>query len=151
MTRHNRVDIYVKPDGERSQQLYIYYSDINGIYTVENRDNPNPLWQSDYAWVHFTYSPPGNRAYEGKSIYVFGELTNYVQDENSKMIFNEEIGVYEKALYLKQGYYNYSYVTLSDKKQAGQQADYENTEGNYLGNGKWIYGTCILPAIWRQG
>lgn len=130
---NSRVDVYVKPDGERRQQLYIYYSDINGIYTVENRDNPNALWQSDYAWVHFTYVPPGNRPYEGKSIYVFGELTNYIQDENAKMIFNEEKGVYEKALYLKQGYYNYSYVTLTDKKQNGFKASYENTEGNYWG------------------
>lgn len=129
----NRVDVYVKPDGERRQQLYIYYRDFNGIYTVENRDNSNALWQSDYAWVHFTFVPPGNRAYEGKSVYLFGELTNYLQDDNSKMIFNEEKGVYEKALYLKQGYYNYSYVTLTDKKQPGVQALYENTEGNYWG------------------
>lgn len=129
----NRIDIYVKGDGERRQQLYVYYNDINGIYTVENRDNPNALWQSDYAWIHFSYTPPGNRHYEGRSIYIFGELTNYVQNENSKMIFNEDKGVYEKALYLKQGYYNYSYVTLSDRKLAGQAADYENTEGNFWG------------------
>jgi len=129
----NRVDVYVKPDGERKQQLYIYYRDFNGIYTVENRDNANALWQSDYAWVHFTYVPPGNRAYEGKSVYLFGELTNYLQDENTKMIFNEEKGVYERAMYLKQGYYNYAYVTLTDKKQPGVQPLFENTEGNYWG------------------
>ena len=129
----NRVDVYVKPDGERRQQLYIYYHDYNGIYTIENRDNNNPYWQSDYAWTHFTFIPPGNRAYEGKSVYVFGELTNYEQNDASRMLFNEEKGIYEKALYLKQGYYNYSYVTLTDKKQAGIQPSFENTEGNYWG------------------
>ncbi|HEV7779814.1 MAG TPA: DUF5103 domain-containing protein [Chitinophagaceae bacterium] len=129
----NRVDVYVKPDGERRQQLYVYYRDYNGIFTIENRDNSNPYWQSDYAWTHFTFIPPGNRAYEGKSVYLFGELTNYEQDDNSKMIFNESTGVYEKKLYLKQGYYNYSYVTLTDKKQAGVFPDLENTEGNFWG------------------
>lgn len=129
----NRVDVYIKPDGERRQQLYVYYRDFNGIYTIENRDNSNPYWQSDYAWTHFTFVPPGNRAYEGKSVYVFGELTNYEQNDASRMLFNEEKGVYEKALYLKQGYYNYSYVTLTDKKQAGVQPSFENTEGNYWG------------------
>ncbi len=129
----NRIDVYVKPDGERNKQLYVYYRDMNGIYTLENRDNPNPLWQSDYAWTHFTFVPPGNRAYEGKSVYVFGELTNYEQNDNSRMIFNDTKGVYEKELYLKQGYYNYSYVTLTDKKQAGVQPSLENTEGNYWG------------------
>ena len=129
----SRVDVYVKPDGDRRQQIYVYYRDINGIYTVENRDNSNPFWQSDYAWTHFTFIPPGNRPYEGRSMYVFGELTNYLQDESSRMDFNEEKGVYEKALYLKQGYYNYSYVTLPDKKQAGTVMSLDNTEGNYWG------------------
>lgn len=127
----NRVDVYVTPDVERRGQVYMYYRDLNGIFTIENRDNPNPLWQSDYAWVHFTFVPPANRAYEGKSVYVFGELTNYEQNNVSRMEFNEEKGVYEKALYLKQGYYNYSYVTLTDKKNV--QASFENTEGNYWG------------------
>jgi len=132
-TAKYRTDIYVKADGERQSQVYFYYPDINGIYTVQNDDGTNPYWQSDYAWVHFTYVPPGNRAYEGRSVYLFGELTNYKQDENSKMIFNEQTGVYEKALYLKQGYYNYSYTTLTDRKQEGFTPSYENTEGNYWG------------------
>ena len=129
----SRIDVYVNPDGERRQQLYVYYRDYNGIYTVENRDNSNPFWQSDYAWVHFTFVPPANRAYEGKSIYVFGELTNYEQNDASKMLFNEQKGIYEKEIYLKQGYYNYSYVTLTDKKQTGLPASVENTEGNFWG------------------
>ncbi len=129
----DRIDVYVNPDEERRQQIYIYYRDLNGIYTIENRDGNNPYWQSDYAWTHFSFVPPGNRAYEGRSVYVFGELTNYAQDDASRMIFNEEKGIYEKSLYLKQGYYNYSYVTLTDKKQAGVIPSLENTEGNYWG------------------
>lgn len=124
--------VFVKPDGNRQQQVYVYYRDLDGIYTIESTDNPNPYWQSDYAYVHFTFVPPGNRAFEGKSIYVFGELTNYLPDENSKMVFNEETGAYEKTLLLKQGYYNYSYITVTDRKDA-QNISYENTEGNYYG------------------
>ncbi|MEO7924956.1 MAG: DUF5103 domain-containing protein [Chitinophagaceae bacterium] len=129
----NRIDVYVHPDAERRQQVYVYYRDLNGIYTLENRDNSNPFWQSDYAWVHFSFVPPGNRPFEGKSIYVFGELTSYEQNDATKMVFNPEKGVYEKTLYLKQGYYNYSYVTLTDKKQAGVTPSLDNTEGNYWG------------------
>ncbi|MFM2139029.1 MAG: hypothetical protein RJA57_1336, partial [Bacteroidota bacterium] len=107
-----RVDVYVAPDGERRQQAYVYYRDLNGIYVVENRDNPNPLWQSDYAWVHFTFIPAGNQPYEGKELYLFGELTQYRADASSRMTFHPESGAYEGMLYLKQGYYNYSYITL---------------------------------------
>ncbi len=126
----NRVDVYVAPDVDRTGQVYLYYGDLNGIYTLENRDNPNPYWQSDYAWVHFTFVPPGNRPIQGRNIYLFGELTNYEQNDKSKMVFNEEKGVYEIALYLKQGYYNYSYVTVNDR---GASVSYENTEGNFWG------------------
>jgi len=128
-----RVDVFIKPDAERRGQIYVYNRDFNGIYTVENRDNANPLWQGEYAWVHFTFIPPGNRPYEGKSVYVFGELTNYEQNDESRMEFNAEKGVYEKAIYLKQGFYNYSYVTLTDRKQDGVLPSLENTEGNYWG------------------
>jgi len=129
----NRIDVYVKADGERRQQLYVYYRDLKGTHKIENRDNANPYWQSDVAWTHFTFIPPGNRAYEGKSVYLFGELTNYEQTDASKMEFNDVKGVYEKAVYLKQGYYNYSYVTLTDRKQQGMHPSLENTEGNYWG------------------
>lgn len=127
----HQVYVFVKPDGERNQQPYIYYRDLDGIYTIENIDNLNPYWQSDYAHVMFTFVPPGNRAYEGKSIYLFGELTNYAQDRDSKMDFDPGKGVYQKTLFLKQGYYNYSYVTLADNRKEGEKYAFENTEGNY--------------------
>lgn len=128
-----RTDVYVAADGSRSQQIYVYYRDFNGIYTIENRDNPNALWQGDYAWVHFTFVPPGNRPFEGKRLYLYGELTNFEQNDESKMEYNAEKGVYEKALFLKQGFYNYSYVTLTDRTDEGIVPSLENTEGNYWG------------------
>ena len=126
------TDVYVKPDGNRQSQLYVYYRDLNGLFTIETSDNINPYWQSDYANVHFTFFPPGNRPFEGKNIYLYGAVTNYSPDESSKMIFNPERGAYEKTLLLKQGYYNYSYVTLPDKPTA-EPFSFENTEGNYWG------------------
>jgi len=126
------IEVFVKPDGERKQQPYIYYHDLDGIFTIENADNFNPYWQSDYALVHFTYIPPGNRPYGGENVYLYGELTNYTPGDSSKMIFNPDRGAYEKTLFLKQGYYNYLYVTVPDK--AGpENISFENTEGNYWG------------------
>jgi hypothetical protein len=47
------------------------------------------------------------------------------------MEFNQEKAVYEKTLYLKQGYYNYSYITLDAGKPAGNRFSFDNTEGNF--------------------
>lgn len=127
----NRTDVYVKPDAERQQQVYVYYRDLNGIYTIENMDGNNPYWQSDYAYVHFTFVPPGRQAYPGRDVYLYGELTSYQADDGSRMEFNAEKGAYEKTLFLKQGYYNYSYIMLDAMKAGRNRFSFANTEGNY--------------------
>jgi hypothetical protein len=129
--RADSVNVIVKPDVERRSQVYVYYRDFNGMYTIENRDGNNPWWQSDYSWVHFTFVPPGNQAFPGRDVYVYGELTNYLPNDASRMEFNSEKGVYEKTLFLKQGYYNYSYVTLEANKPPKNRFSFENTEGNF--------------------
>lgn len=129
----NSTDVYVKNDGERLQQSYIYYRDLNGSFTIENNENLNPYWQSDYAYVHFSFFPPGNRPFEGKAVHLYGELTQFTADDSSKMNFNTERGAYEKTLFLKQGFYNYSYVTVSEKNKNDNTPVYDNTEGNYWG------------------
>lgn len=125
-----RTDVYIKPDRERTGRAYIQYLDLNGLFTLETTDNLNPFWQTDYAYVHFTYQPPGGKSYTGKEIYVFGELSNYGQDPASRMVFNEEKGWYEATLFLKQGYYNYRYITRGAN---GDQSSFEDTEGNFWG------------------
>ena len=130
-TNDARTEVYVKQDRERKSMIYVYYRDLNGIYTIENRDGNNPYWQSDYAYTHFSFMPPGGRPFAGKDVYLFGELTNYLPNDASRMEFNEQEGVYEKTLYLKQGYYNYSYITLDAGKAPGNRFSFENTEGNF--------------------
>jgi hypothetical protein len=130
MDKHSdTTQVWVKPDGSRNGQIYVYYRDLNGSYTIESLESLNPFWQTEYGAVHFTYVPPGNRPFEGRDVHIFGELTDFATDGNSKMIFNDETHAYEKTLYLKQGYYNYSYVTLPIDKPG--MPDYSSTEGNY--------------------
>src|SRR5215216_2942406 len=83
--KRNSTDITVVPDPARATLPYIYYRDLNGSYTIETIDNPNPFWQGDYATVHFSYFPPGNRAIEGQELYLFGEFTNYASDTSGRM------------------------------------------------------------------
>src|SRR5688572_28187313 len=127
--KRNSTDIVVVPDPARAAQAYVYYRDLNGSYTIETIDNPNPFWQGDYATVHFSYFPPGNKAIEGQDLYLFGELTNYAADTSGIMRFNPERGAYEKTLFLKQGYYNYTYATLPIGKKG--YPDFSQSEGNY--------------------
>ena len=127
----NNTDIYIKPETQRSNQSYVYYRDLDGSYTIEALENINPLWQGDFASVHFSYFPPNNRPIEGQDVYLFGEMTNYAMDTSGRMNFNAEKGAYEKTLLLKQGYYNYLFATLPTNKKG--YPDFSVTEGNYWG------------------
>ena len=128
----SRTDIYVNPDTERAKQLYFYYRDIDGRWMQENSDNANPYWQSEYAWVHFTLVPSARRPYQGKEVYIYGELTGYELNDSYRMDFDVEQGCYTKSLLLKQGYYNYAYLTKGITAKENS-VSLENTEGNYWG------------------
>lgn len=130
-THKDTTNVFVKPDAPRKGQATIYYRDLNGSYVVETAESINPFWQSDYAYVHFSYFPPGNREIPGSDVYLFGEMTNYAADTSGKMVFNQERGAYEKTLFLKQGFYNYLYAT---KPRSGKgMLDFSQTEGNFWG------------------
>ena len=121
------TDVFVKPDLDRTPQRLVYYKDYNGMFYNEISENVNYLWQSDFANTHFTFVPAGNQVIADKDVYLFGELTNYGMDNKAKMVYNAEKGVYETSLLLKNGYYNYDYITI-DKK--GGLPSYDLTEGN---------------------
>ena len=126
----NPIDVFLKPDATRVNIRYLYYRDLNGWYDITTTDLVNNWWQTGYANVHFVYTPDNNRPFNGQDIYIIGELTGNVLNEDNKMIFNETKGVYEKTLFLKQGYYSYSYVTKSSTDK-NALASFELTEGNY--------------------
>lgn len=130
-TRRDTTQVWVKPEHTRAGQVYLYYRDLNGSYTIEAMESINPLWQGEYGNVHFTYVPPGGRAFEGQDVYIFGEMTRFSRDGRGKMDFNPDKGVYEKTLFLKQGFYSYAYVTMPQNKLA--YPDFSATEGNYWG------------------
>ena len=125
--KKNSTDIFVRNDVERGGERYIYYRDLNGMYTVETTQSLNPYWQSDYAMVHFSFLPPNHTPYPDKDVYLFGQLTNYNLADSLKMQFNIDKGVYETQLFLKQGYYSYTYLAV-DKNN---KANYNDVDGNY--------------------
>ena len=123
------TEIFVKPETDRREQRFNFYRDANGQYQIEPSENINPLWQADYATVHFTFVPPGNSPYPTKDLYVFGQLTNYNLSDAAKMTFNTSKGVYESSFFLKQGYYDYTYVTV-ERNAKKRIASFDATEGN---------------------
>ena len=124
--KKSTTELFMKVDGDRSAHRYIYFADINGSYVITTYETVNPLWQGDYATIHFSFQPPNGKAYPTSEVFLAGHFTGFNATDEWKMAFNEEKGVYEKSAFLKQGYYNYTYLVKDPV--SGSVVD---VEGNY--------------------
>ncbi|MBK7883070.1 MAG: DUF5103 domain-containing protein [Chitinophagaceae bacterium] len=132
--KKDSTSIYLKPDMDRNGQRYSYFADLNGMFNIETLEFLNPLWQGDYATVHFSFVPPNGQAYTNKNIYLTGQLTNYEFNDKTAMNFNAAKGIYETTVFLKQGYYNYEYTGIDKNdpsKRHELEGDYWETENLY--------------------
>jgi hypothetical protein len=123
------TDIYnclLYTNNARANFPYTLYQDINGNFVVTNTNASNNEIEADYAWVYFSLSAPTFRL--NKDIYICGMFNNYSLSPENKMEYNEEKGIYEKAILIKQGFTNFKYVIADTKGNI----DNENAiDGNF--------------------
>jgi Domain of unknown function (DUF5103) len=128
------TNMYMIADVDRSAQRYIYFPDYNGTYNIVNYDRINPFWQGDYATVKFKFAPPNGLPFHKKELYLSGQFTNYELTDKYKMIFNDSTGLYEGAVFMKQGYYSYTYTLVDENgvdKLNALEGNYWEAENNY--------------------
>lgn len=129
------IKIYAAPDGDRRSVRYVRYTDYNGKFYAGTTENINPLWQTDYALIHFTYLPQGMQQFLNQDVYLLGDLAQGQNGFKQKLSYNSLKGLYETNLYLKQGYYTYAYATANKNEQGLNLKTLENsnweTENGY--------------------
>ena len=118
-------DVFLLPDQMRTNRRYSTDGDINGRFYITNNDGRDHMLESDYAWVHF--SLPMHTPLASGSIYVLGELSNWVMHDDNRMNYNYVERKYELSLLLKQGYYNYMYAFLEEGESAAEFGLIEGT------------------------
>lgn len=108
-TINDTLHAYQFVEKPRSHKVFLTTPDINGHFYIKNDDvRFDSDLESDYMMVHFYLEYPA-KVYKG-GIYLYGSFTGWELIDDYKMDWNAEKGRYEKALYLKQGYYNYLYM-----------------------------------------
>ncbi|MDE1191100.1 MAG: DUF5103 domain-containing protein [Arachidicoccus sp.] len=137
-------DVNIITDKSRMNDDYLPYQDYNGFYNISASEQIDAMTQGDYAHVHFYYKTPDGKPYRDKDVYVAGQMNNYVYNDNNKMQFNDETGLYEAVLFLKQGYYNYDYIT-KDKNDISALPDFTYTEGN-----SWLTENDYTVLVYYQ-
>ena len=104
--------VYLEEDDPRTFAFHKARRDIDGQFTIAN-DRQENTTGSDYVQVHFRLN-----AFEplpGKEIYIFGGISDWDFKPTHRLIWNDISRQYEATLLLKQGYYNYLYLTRNAK------------------------------------
>lgn len=101
---------YLYTDIERAFKPYTYNPDINGNFIIRTLDAEDTDTEADYAMMHFSLEV--NQPFKNKNVYVYGAFNNFELTEDNKLQYNDNEGVYQREILLKQGFYNYTYVTV---------------------------------------
>lgn len=110
-------------DKVRANRGYSYDQDQNGKFFIRTNEGEDNDIEADYFITNFTIPMEEPIA---DDIYINGDFTNNTFSEKYKMLYDEDNKVYYLSLLLKQGMYNYQYLT-----KAGNRFSTSKIEGNY--------------------
>ena len=97
-------------DHSRGLRSYTHYPDINGNFFIRSINVENTKIEGDYTKVHYIYKPL-EKISNDKDLYVYGAFNNWQFTNDNKLTLTNN-GYYETDILQKQGFYNYTYVTL---------------------------------------
>lgn len=106
-------------DSPRAAQTYSYDQTQNGRFMVREYNSDNSELDADYVVVHFSLDMPEQ---PGTMIFLDGDMVQRRLSPESQMLYNPATGLYEKAMLLKQGHYNYQYLTVPPGASSGKTA-----------------------------
>lgn len=116
----------------RGNRPYSFFPDINGNFVLRTLDTEDEALEGDYSLVHFSLDYKDNLPRE--DIYVYGNFNDWQINEENRMIFNEDSGLYEAQLLFKQGFYNYTYVSAGSDRRINThkvEGSFYQTENDY--------------------
>ena len=122
----------------RARKPYITYEDLFGEkYVYIANDGRDTDTEADYAWLNLFLRWPAPLTNE--DFYVMGAINDWNFDERNLMKYDYQHGGYLCQLLLKQGYYNFMFVTadrdtgeISTELTAGNHWDTLNTYRLYF-------------------
>lgn len=126
--------IVLQPDEKRVFKQYLSLDDINGRFLIKNDDGYDDHTESDYATVYFSLAM--DQPLIGSDIYIYGGFNAYACNNDNKLTYNADLGLYQGQLLLKQGFYNYQYAVVEhhnpDKPDLTiLEGSFKETENDY--------------------
>jgi hypothetical protein len=115
---------YLYTDEERINSPYTLAPDINGNFVIRTLYGDYQNIEADYTNVHFYLECLEDLS--GKDVFVSGNFNNWQLNNENQLLYNQKTGLYEGKMLMKQGFYNYQFVTL-DKEGTINNHDIEGS------------------------
>lgn len=112
-------------DTPRNEQSYTYDRTQHGRFRIREFNSDDSDVEADYMLTHFALDIP---ELVNADVFIDGDMTLRSFDPASRMVYNRATGRYELAMLLKQGAYNYQYLTVPHGSMRGNTA---NIEGDF--------------------
>lgn len=123
---------YLYPYKNQVVKNYTFNPDINGQFIIRTLEGTDPNTEADYAMMHFTLQV--NEEIPNKNLYVYGAFNNFEILADNQMSYDPSSRTYKANILLKQGFYNYTYVTEDNSgtiSQADIRGNFSKTENEY--------------------
>ncbi|MBP7409017.1 MAG: DUF5103 domain-containing protein [Flavobacteriales bacterium] len=126
-------DAWLIPEERRTIRRYNNQQDLNGRYIVRNDQVDGDPLGADYVNVHFSVPMPEKLL---EDVYLYGLLSDFQCRPEYRLTWMPEEHAYTTTLLLKQGFYDFSFVTLSKGASAPDisaiEGSHYQTENEYL-------------------
>lgn len=99
----------LKTDERRSGSPFQFQYDNDGAFKIHEYNSSEPDYEADYNVVHFILDGEGIEP--GTRIFVEGDFTARAFSPSNLMTWDKSTNTYYKSLILKQGAYDYRYIT----------------------------------------
>ncbi len=139
------------PEETRANSVYIQYFDLNGDYVNFRTDRPVVNLADEFLQENFTrfgldftgeyievtfILKTRNGLPIDRDLYLLGAMTEWQLKYDYRMVWNPSIMAYVGRAMVKQGFYNYYYVTdeganKQNPARPGDRAGYEETEDSF--------------------
>lgn len=120
-------------DEPRCEQSYIYDQTQFGRFRVREYNSDNSDVEAEYVVTHFALNMAEQHGYD---IFIDGDMVQRLFNPTSRMVYNRASGLYECAMLLKQGAYNYRYLAVPHGSMVGYtsavEGDFYQTVNEYL-------------------
>lgn len=111
-------------DMPRSRQKFVTFIDFNGLFYVDVQGRKgDPDIACEYQTVLFTLN---SEPFPDSEVYVVGAFTDWQLRPENKMQYDDITQVYQSKILLKQGIYDYLYVTKNTKDNTVNHTIIEN-------------------------